>query len=185
MCTLATEETSRWLMVDPWEAFQSYQRTAVVLDHFDYEINTVLGGVQMPSGERRHIRVVLLAGSDLISTMSEPGVWSENDVSLTAFQVHRRHSHSPLAGSYPWKVRHVHHRTRRLGHGSSDGGPRSLASQHFPCASAHTERCVLNQSSLVHPSWTFRALPSSGSRCRLHRTARSIYRRRVYPRKER
>ncbi|KAN0126234.1 Nucleotidylyl transferase [Lactarius tabidus] len=80
MCTLATEETSRWLMVDPWEAFQSYQRTAVVLDHFDHEINTVLGGVQMPSGERRHIRVVLLAGSDLISTMSEPGVWSENDL---------------------------------------------------------------------------------------------------------
>ncbi|KAI9465272.1 hypothetical protein BJY52DRAFT_1246187 [Lactarius psammicola] len=69
MCTLATEETSRWLMVDPWEAFQSYQRTAVVL-----------GGAQMPSGERRHIRVVLLAGSDLISTMSEPGVWSENDL---------------------------------------------------------------------------------------------------------
>jgi nicotinamide mononucleotide adenylyltransferase len=80
MCTLATEETSRWLMVDPWEAFQSYQRTAVVLDHFDYEINTVLGGAQMPSGERRHIRVVLLAGSDLISTMSEPGVWTENDL---------------------------------------------------------------------------------------------------------
>ncbi|KAI0039808.1 Nucleotidylyl transferase [Auriscalpium vulgare] len=75
MCTLATEQTSSWLMVDPWEAFQSYQRTAVVLDHFEYEINTVLGGVQ-----GRHVRVVLLAGSDLISTMSEPGVWSENDV---------------------------------------------------------------------------------------------------------
>ena len=82
-------------MVDPWEAFQSYQRTAVVLDHFDHEINTVLGGAQMPSGERRHVRVVLLAGSDLISTMSEPGVWSENDVSLSAFRVRRRPSHSP------------------------------------------------------------------------------------------
>jgi hypothetical protein len=82
MCTLATERTSQWLMVDPWEAFQSYQRTAVVLDHFDYEINTVLGGARLPSsGERRHIRIVLLAGSDLISTMSEPGVWSEKDVS--------------------------------------------------------------------------------------------------------
>jgi nicotinamide mononucleotide adenylyltransferase len=67
-------------MVDPWEAFQSYQRTAVVLDHFDHEINSVLGGAQLPSGERRHMRIVLLAGSDLISTMSEPGVWSENDV---------------------------------------------------------------------------------------------------------
>jgi len=51
-----------------------------VLDHFDYEINTVLGGAQMPSGERRQIRIVLLAGSDLISTMSEPGVWTENDL---------------------------------------------------------------------------------------------------------
>jgi nicotinamide mononucleotide adenylyltransferase len=82
MCTLATEQASQWLMVDPWEAFQSYQRTAVVLDHFDYEVNTVLGGSQLPSSsERRHIRPVLLAGSDLISTMSEPGVWSEQDVS--------------------------------------------------------------------------------------------------------
>jgi nicotinamide mononucleotide adenylyltransferase len=82
MCTLATEQASQWLMVDPWEAFQSYQRTAVVLDHFDYEVNTVLGGSQLPSSpERRHIRPVLLAGSDLISTMSEPGVWSEKDVS--------------------------------------------------------------------------------------------------------
>jgi len=81
MCTLATEQASQWLMVDPWEAFQSYQRTAVVLDHFDYEVNTILGGAQLPSSpERRHIRPVLLAGSDLISTMSEPGVWSEKDL---------------------------------------------------------------------------------------------------------
>lgn len=80
MCTLATEETSNWLMVDPWEAFQSYQRTAVVLDHFDYEINTRLGGVTTADGEQRNVRVMLLAGSDLIATMSEPGVWSEPDV---------------------------------------------------------------------------------------------------------
>jgi len=68
-------------MCDPWEAFQSYQRTAVVLDHFDYEINDVLGGVRAPSGEQRRARIFLLAGSDLIGTMSEPGVWSERDVS--------------------------------------------------------------------------------------------------------
>jgi hypothetical protein len=74
--------TSQWLMADPGEAFQSYQRTAVVLDHFDYEINTVLGGARLPSsGERRYIRIVLLAGSDLINTMLEPGVCSEKDVS--------------------------------------------------------------------------------------------------------
>ncbi|THH19189.1 hypothetical protein EW146_g1931 [Bondarzewia mesenterica] len=92
MCTLAAEETSSWLMVDPWEAFQSYQRTAVVLDHFDYEINTVLGGVQTPDGARRSVRVMLLAGSDLISTMSEPGVWTEadNDVSSTKVRLFLR-----------------------------------------------------------------------------------------------
>jgi nicotinamide mononucleotide adenylyltransferase len=68
-------------MCDPWEAFQSYQRTAVVLDHFDYEVNDIHGGVRSPSGEQRRARIFLLAGSDLIGTMSEPGVWSERDVS--------------------------------------------------------------------------------------------------------
>lgn len=94
MCTLATEETSEWLMVDPWEAFQEYQRTAVVLDHFEHEINTVLGGVHTQEGEQRDVRVMLLAGSDLISTMSEPGVWSEADVRL------RSSSRPPIASSY-------------------------------------------------------------------------------------
>lgn len=80
MCNLAAEETSNWLMVDAWEAFLPYQRTAVVLDHMDYEINTVLGGVQTVDGEHRNVQVMLLAGSDLISTMSEPGVWSYQDL---------------------------------------------------------------------------------------------------------
>ena len=80
MCNLAAEQTSTWLMVDPWEAFLSYQRTAVVLDHFDYEINVRLGGVRTENGEQRNVRVMLLAGSDLIATMSEPGVWSEPDL---------------------------------------------------------------------------------------------------------
>lgn len=82
MCTIASDDiSSAWLMVDPWEAFQSYQRTAVVLDHFEYELNTVLGGVQTEDGQHRNVRVMLLAGSDLISTMGEPGVWSHEDVS--------------------------------------------------------------------------------------------------------
>ncbi|PPQ64927.1 hypothetical protein CVT26_015647 [Gymnopilus dilepis] len=80
MCTLAAEDSNTWLMVDSWEAFQSYQRTAIVLDHFDHEINTVLGGVRTESGEHRSVRVMLLAGSDLIGTMSEPGVWSYTDL---------------------------------------------------------------------------------------------------------
>ncbi|KAF8674248.1 hypothetical protein AX14_005269 [Amanita brunnescens Koide BX004] len=80
MCTLAAEETNTWLMVDAWEAFQSYQRTAVVLDHFDYEINHRFGGVYTEDGEHRNVRVMLLAGSDLIATMSAPGVWSYADL---------------------------------------------------------------------------------------------------------
>lgn len=80
MCNLAAEQTSTWLMVDPWEALQSYQRTAVVLDHFDFEINTVLGGIATADGTKKPARIMLLAGSDLIATMSEPGVWSERDL---------------------------------------------------------------------------------------------------------
>ena len=80
MCTLAAEETNTWLTVDTWEAFQSYQRSAVVLDHFDYEINHRLGGVYTEDGEHRNVRIMLLAGSDLIATMSAPGVWSYADV---------------------------------------------------------------------------------------------------------
>ena len=91
MCNIAVATEPRsGLMVDPWEAFQSYQRTAVVLDHFDYELNEVLGGIEAADGEgKRRVRVMLLAGSDLISTMSEPGVWLEADVSnLDRFRDH-------------------------------------------------------------------------------------------------
>jgi nicotinamide mononucleotide adenylyltransferase len=86
MCTFAAEDSDTWLMVDSWEAFQTYQRTAIVLDHFDYEINTVLGGVHTADGEHRKVRVMLLAGSDLIGTMSEPGVWSYSDVSQQSIE---------------------------------------------------------------------------------------------------
>lgn len=52
MCELAVEHDSAWLMVDPWEAAQpEYQRTAVVLDHFEHELNAVLGGVLTPDGQ--------------------------------------------------------------------------------------------------------------------------------------
>ncbi|KAI9827882.1 MAG: hypothetical protein M1826_006188 [Phylliscum demangeonii] len=81
MCELAVEQTSTWLMVDGWEARQpEYQPTAVVLDHFEHEINEVLGGVVTATGERRHVQVSLLAGADLIQTMSLPGVWSDQDL---------------------------------------------------------------------------------------------------------
>jgi nicotinic acid mononucleotide adenylyltransferase len=48
MCELAADQTSSWLMVDPWEAIQpEYMPTALVLDHFEHEINDVLGGADL------------------------------------------------------------------------------------------------------------------------------------------
>jgi nicotinamide mononucleotide adenylyltransferase len=81
MCQLAVDQTSDWLMVDTWEPTQkAYQPTAVVLDHFDHEINVVRGGVDTGNGTRKPVRIALLAGADLIHTMSTPGVWSQKDL---------------------------------------------------------------------------------------------------------
>lgn len=81
MCEIATEQTSNWLMVDPWEAVQpDYMPTALVLDHFEHEINEVLGGVETQDGGRKKVQIALLAGADLIQTMSSPGVWSDKDL---------------------------------------------------------------------------------------------------------
>lgn len=68
MCQLAVQP-SKWIAVDPWEAIQpEYVPTAKVLDHFDHEINTVLGGVEDTNGKRTRVRIALLAGADLIQT---------------------------------------------------------------------------------------------------------------------
>ncbi|KAI3550662.1 nicotinate nucleotide adenylyltransferase [Colletotrichum abscissum] len=76
MCEIAAEQTSRFLMVDPWEAEQTaYVPTALVLDHFEHEINVKRGGC---NGKR--VRIAVLAGADLINTMSQPGVWSPSDL---------------------------------------------------------------------------------------------------------
>lgn len=89
MCRLACDKTSDWLMVDPYEARQEkYVPTAPVLDHFDEEINKKRNGVPIVDQEgnivgRKNVRIILLAGSDLIQTMSEPGVWAEEDVSVS------------------------------------------------------------------------------------------------------
>ncbi|CAE6471879.1 unnamed protein product [Rhizoctonia solani] len=84
MCELAVDQTSSWLMVDPWEASQSeYQRTAVVLEHFDQELNQrTNGGIQMRDGKStlRKIKIVLLAGGDLIESFGAPGVWAPQDL---------------------------------------------------------------------------------------------------------
>lgn len=83
MCKLAIESNTKSLrmMVDTWEAESTeYQPTALVLDHFDHEINVVRRGVEGQNGERKHVQIALLAGADLIQTMSQPGVWAEKDL---------------------------------------------------------------------------------------------------------
>ncbi|KAJ5776251.1 uncharacterized protein N7511_001262 [Penicillium nucicola] len=111
MCQLAVDQTSDWLMVDTWEPIQkAYQPTAVVLDHFDYEINTVREGVDVGNGTRKPVRIALLAGADLIHTMSTPGVWSEKDLDhilgkYGSFIVERSGTDidEALASLQPWK----------------------------------------------------------------------------------
>jgi len=84
MCKLATETSSDWIALDDWEATRDeYSPTAVVLDHFEREINGDEGrqGIaESVGGPRRPIRIMLLAGSDLIQTMSVPGLWAEKDL---------------------------------------------------------------------------------------------------------
>jgi nicotinamide mononucleotide adenylyltransferase len=68
-------------MVDPWEAENpEYTPTAKVLDHFDYELNKVMGGFEMSDGTRKPAKIVLLAGADLIQTISTPNLWDARDV---------------------------------------------------------------------------------------------------------
>ncbi|KAH7312290.1 hypothetical protein B0I35DRAFT_452295 [Stachybotrys elegans] len=86
MCQLAVdqhadERGSHWLMVDPWEGQSTvYIPTAHVLDHFDYEINQVMGGIECTDGTRKPAKIVLLAGADLIQTISTPDIWDARDV---------------------------------------------------------------------------------------------------------
>lgn len=81
MCELACERTSSWLMVDAWESLQpKYTRTALVLDHFNEEINIKGGGILTENGEKRGVKIMLLAGGDLIESMGEPDVWADQDL---------------------------------------------------------------------------------------------------------
>jgi nicotinamide mononucleotide adenylyltransferase len=61
MCKLAVDSTSEWLMVDNWESLQpGYQRTLVVLDHFNEEININLGGIETLNGNHTLIKLTIL-----------------------------------------------------------------------------------------------------------------------------
>ncbi|KAK5163870.1 Nicotinamide/nicotinic acid mononucleotide adenylyltransferase 1 [Saxophila tyrrhenica] len=109
MCSLAVQQSS-WISVDPWEALHSeYLETAKVLDHFEEEINGKLGGVETPVGKKK-CRICLLAGADLIQTMSTPGVWAQADIdyilrNFGAFIVERTGTDidEALSTLQPWK----------------------------------------------------------------------------------
>lgn len=60
----------------------SEQPTAQVLDHFDRYLNPDCpeSGILTPSGSRKRVHVALLAGADLIQTMSTPGLWAQKDL---------------------------------------------------------------------------------------------------------
>ncbi|KAF2025087.1 nicotinamide mononucleotide adenylyltransferase 1 [Setomelanomma holmii] len=82
MTRIAVEDSSSWIGVDPWEPLhREYLPTVKVLDHFDYELNEVMGGIQDSNGKKKRIHVALLAGADLIQTMSTPGLWASEDLS--------------------------------------------------------------------------------------------------------
>ncbi|KAF2647895.1 nicotinamide mononucleotide adenylyltransferase 1 [Lophiostoma macrostomum CBS 122681] len=81
MTRIAVRESSTWIGVDPWEPLhKEYLPTVKVLDHFDHELNEVMGGIEAPDGKKHRIQVALLAGADLIQTMSTPGLWAREDL---------------------------------------------------------------------------------------------------------
>ncbi|KAI9847486.1 MAG: hypothetical protein M1837_002387 [Sclerophora amabilis] len=81
MCTIAANESSKWIMCSPWEATQeAYTPTAAVLDYFDHQINDLQEGVETSTGERKRVRIALLAGADLLATMSKEDVWDAKDL---------------------------------------------------------------------------------------------------------
>ncbi|RKP02224.1 hypothetical protein CXG81DRAFT_29570 [Caulochytrium protostelioides] len=90
MCERGVAQSSD-IMVDPWEASRkAYQRTTLVLDHFEYEINTVRDGVALAAHKgaresdapspRRRVRIMLLAGGDLIQSFAVPNLWAKADL---------------------------------------------------------------------------------------------------------
>ncbi|KAL8418828.1 hypothetical protein RB594_002149 [Gaeumannomyces avenae] len=85
-------QSSSWVMVDEFETSvrnpatgePEYTPTAQVLAKLDHEINTVRGGIQSAEDPsiRRRARICLLAGGDLILTMSTPGLWAPVDLEV-------------------------------------------------------------------------------------------------------
>ena len=51
-----------------------------MLDHFDYQINERLGGIDDGTGKKVRAKIALLGGADLVETFCQPGVWAEKDL---------------------------------------------------------------------------------------------------------
>ena len=76
MCQLSTED-SDWIDVDDWEIRQKeYTPTAQMLQIFKERLMASLAG----EGRAKDIRVMLLAGADLIQTFDSPTIWDPLDV---------------------------------------------------------------------------------------------------------
>ena len=75
-------------MVDPWETLQpDYPPTYLSLKHFDHCLNPAdrtRTGISDPTHlitlSNGLVRVLLLAGSDLIESFGVPGLWAESHV---------------------------------------------------------------------------------------------------------
>ena len=73
--------TTESMMVDCLEVLQEdYERSRNVLYHFKYELNGKRTGARMVDGSWREVRVMLLAGGDLIESFGTPGLWLNEDV---------------------------------------------------------------------------------------------------------
>jgi len=73
MCELAVV-SSRWLMVDHWEAMKKdYTTTRVVLEHVCKELETALP-------QLAPITPMLVCGADLLDSFHLPGVWDPADM---------------------------------------------------------------------------------------------------------
>ncbi|KAL5615085.1 hypothetical protein BROUX41_005144 [Berkeleyomyces rouxiae] len=83
MCEAAVPDEECGVTVDPWEALQPhYVPTARVLDHLEEEISCALPDGVLSADGTTYVkpRIALLAGADLVQTMSTPGVWSPEDL---------------------------------------------------------------------------------------------------------
>lgn len=83
MCEAAVPDPECGITVDPWEALQpQYVPTARVLDHLEQEISCALPDGVLSADGKTYLkpRIALLAGADLVQTMSTPGVWSPEDL---------------------------------------------------------------------------------------------------------